>query len=93
MILGRLIFAIQWGSLLPSALVTFGTVLAAATFGIFIMSLLKSTKPGWHRLGGVLTVTGMLGMVKIFHHGLSHHSRLGRPGLHVRAARLGRARS
>jgi ABC-2 type transport system permease protein len=64
--LGRLIFAIQWGSLLPLALVTLATVLAAATFGIFIMSLLKSTHQAGTVLGGVLTVTGMLGMVKIF---------------------------
>ncbi|MGD0751952.1 MAG: ABC transporter permease [Anaerolineales bacterium] len=66
LILGHLIFAIQWGSLLPLALVTFATVLAAATFGIFIMSLLKSTRQAGTVLGGVLTVTGMLGMVKIF---------------------------
>ena len=66
LILGRLIFAIQWGSLLPLALVTLATVLAAATFGIFVMSLLKSTHQAGTVLGGVLTVTGMLGMVKIF---------------------------
>ena len=66
LILGRLIFAIQWGSLLPLALVTLATVMAAATFGIFIMSLLKSTRQAGTVLGGVLTVTGMLGMVKIF---------------------------
>ena len=66
LILGRLIFAIQWGSLVPLALVTLATVLAASTFGIFIMSLLKSTRQAGSVLGGVLTVTGMLGMVKIF---------------------------
>jgi ABC-2 type transport system permease protein len=70
LVLGRLIFAIQWGSLLPLALVTLATVLAAATFGIFIMSLLKSTRQAGTVLGGVLTVTGMLGMVKIFTMGL-----------------------
>ena len=66
LILGRLIFAIQWGSLLPLALVTLGTVLAAATFGIFVMSLLKSTHQAGSVLGGLLTVTGLLGRVKIF---------------------------
>ncbi len=66
LILGRLIFAIQWGSLLPLVLVTLATVLAASTFGIFIMSLLKTTRQAGTVLGGVLTVTGMLGMVKIF---------------------------
>ena len=66
LLLGHLIFAIQWGSLLPLAFVTLATVLAASTFGIFIMSLLKSTRQAGTVLGGVLTVTGMLGMVKIF---------------------------
>jgi ABC-2 type transport system permease protein len=66
LVLGWLIFAIQWGSLLPLVLVTLATVLAASTFGIFIMSLLKSTRQAGTVLGGVLTVTGMLGMVKIF---------------------------
>lgn len=66
LILGRLIFNIQWGSLLPLAIVTAGTVLAASTFGIFVMSLLKNTKQSGAVLGGVLTVTGMAGMIKIF---------------------------
>jgi ABC-2 type transport system permease protein len=66
LILGRLIFGIQWGALLPLAIVTFGTVLAASSFGIFIMSLLKTSKQAGGVLGGVLTVTGMLGMIKIF---------------------------
>jgi ABC-2 type transport system permease protein len=66
LILGRLIFGIQWGSFLPLALVTISTVLAAATFGIFMMSLLKTSKQAGAVLGGVLTVTGMLGMIKIF---------------------------
>jgi ABC-2 type transport system permease protein len=66
LILGRLIFNIQWGSLLPLAIVTAGTVLAASTFGIFVMSLLKSTKQAGAVQGGVLTVTGMTGMIKVF---------------------------
>ncbi|HTX91559.1 MAG TPA: ABC transporter permease [Anaerolineales bacterium] len=66
LILGHFIFAIQWGAFWPLALVTLGTILAASTFGIFVMSLLKSTKQAGAVLGGVLTVTGMLGMVKIF---------------------------
>ena len=66
LLLGRVVFGIHWGSLLPLALVTIGTVLAASTFGIFIMSLLKSTRQAGGVMGGVLTVTGMLGMIKIF---------------------------
>jgi ABC-2 type transport system permease protein len=55
LILGRLIFGIQWGSLLPLVLVTLSTVMAAATFGIFMMSLLKTSKQAGAVLGGVLT--------------------------------------
>jgi ABC-2 type transport system permease protein len=66
LILGRLIFGIPWGNLLLLALVTAGTVMAASTFGIFIMSLLKSTRQAGGVLGSVLTVTGMAGMIKIF---------------------------
>ena len=66
LVLGRLIFGIHWGDLLGLVLVTTGTILAASTFGIFIMSLLKNTKQSGAVLGGVLTVTGMLGMIKIF---------------------------
>ena len=71
LILGRLIFGIQWGSLVLLATVTAGTVLAASTFGIFIMSMLKNTRQAGAVLGGVLTVTGMLGMIKIFTMGSS----------------------
>lgn len=66
LILGQLIFDIHWGALLPLGLVTAGTILTAAAFGIFLMSLLKNTKQSGAVFGGVLTVTGMLGMIKIF---------------------------
>lgn len=66
LILGRLIFGIQWGSFLPLVYVTIATVLAASTFGIFVMSFLKNTRQAGGVMGGVLTVTGMLGMIKIF---------------------------
>ncbi len=66
LILGRLIFTIQWGALLPLAIVTVGIILAASASGIFLMSLLKGTKQSGAIFGGVLTVTGMMGMIKIF---------------------------
>jgi ABC-2 type transport system permease protein len=65
-IAARLIFQIQWGDPLYVALITLGVVLAASTFGVFANSLIKSTKQGGLIYGGVLTVTGMLGMIKIF---------------------------
>ncbi|MFH1524385.1 MAG: ABC transporter permease [Chloroflexota bacterium] len=71
LILGRLIFNIHWGAFLPLAIVTLGSIMAASTFGIFLMSLLKSTKQSGAVFGGVLTVTGMVGMIKIFTMGVS----------------------
>ncbi len=71
LILGHLIFGIEWGALLPLALVTLGTILTAATFGIFINSMLKSTKQAGLIFGGLLTVLGMIGGVPIFAAGSS----------------------
>jgi ABC-2 type transport system permease protein len=71
LILGRLIFGIAWGTLLPVSLVTIGTILTAATFGIFLNSLLKSTKQSGLVFGGLLTVIGMLAGIPIFARGSS----------------------
>ena len=66
MVAARLLFGINWGILPVVALVALGTVCSAATFGILICSLLKNTKQGGVIFGGLLTVTGMLGMINIF---------------------------
>ena len=66
LVLARLFFRIDWGDLLSVVLLTFGVVCLAARFGIFINSLLKSTKQGGIIFGGVLTFTGMVGMIRIF---------------------------
>lgn len=71
LILGRLIFGIAWGTLPPVSLVTIGTILTAATFGIFLNSLLKSTKQSGLVFGGLLTVIGMLAGIPIFARGSS----------------------
>jgi ABC-2 type transport system permease protein len=65
-ILGHLIFGIEWGPILPLAIVTFGSILAASSFGIFLMSLLKNVKQSAAVFGGAITITGMLGMIKVF---------------------------
>jgi len=62
----RLIFHIQWGQPLPVVMMAAGVVLIASSSGIFINSLLKSTRQGGVIFGGVLTMTGMLGMISIF---------------------------
>lgn len=62
----RLIFGIDWGEPLTVAMIAAGVILTAATAGIFINSLLKDTRQGGMIFGGLLTITGMLGMIRIF---------------------------
>lgn len=66
LIVSRLIFGIQWGALLSVAFAALGIIFSAASFGVFVNSFLKNTKQAGVIFGGVLTVTGMLGMVSIF---------------------------
>jgi hypothetical protein len=47
-------------------LVAVGIIFSASSFGVFVNSFLKNTKQGGAIFGGVLTVTGMIGMIKIF---------------------------
>lgn len=61
-----LIFKIQWGDFLSVVLAALGIIFSASSFGIFVNSFLKNTKQGGVIFGGVLTVTGMLGMISIF---------------------------
>ena len=65
-IAANLIFGIRWGEFVPVALTAAGTIFSASSFGIFVNSFLKSTKQGGAVFGGVLTVTGMIGMISIF---------------------------
>ena len=61
MIASAIIFRIRWGNLLALASVTAGLVVAAAGFGVLLMSFVKSTRQSGPVVGGVLTVTGMAG--------------------------------
>jgi ABC-2 type transport system permease protein len=71
-VFSRLVFGIQWGALLPVALSIAGTVALSTTMGILINSLLKSTKQGGAVFGGLLTITGMIGMMPIFTQGMAN---------------------
>jgi ABC-2 type transport system permease protein len=73
-IAASLIFKVEWGNPLYVILIALGTVLAASAFGVFANSLIKSTKQGGAIYGGLLTVTGMLGMIKIFTMGVTNPS-------------------
>ncbi len=66
LVAASLAFGIHWGELLSVALSALGIVACAAAFGIFITSLLKSTRQGGVVYGGLMTITGMLGMMTIF---------------------------
>ncbi|MGD2207079.1 MAG: ABC transporter permease, partial [Anaerolineae bacterium] len=56
-----LIFGISWGQPLPVILVTLGLIVVAAGFGVLLMSFIKNTRQTGPVMGGVLTLTGMLG--------------------------------
>jgi ABC-2 type transport system permease protein len=71
------IFGIQWGQLLPMALSAAALVLVASSFGIFVVSLMRSTRQGGLVFGGILTVTGMLGMIRVFAVNSASASRMG----------------
>jgi ABC-2 type transport system permease protein len=77
LIAAHLIFGIQWGDTLPVALTAIGIILSASSFGVFVNSFLKNTKQGGVLFGGVLTVTGMLGMISIFAIGSPTASQMG----------------
>jgi ABC-type transport system involved in multi-copper enzyme maturation permease subunit len=66
LVVAHLLFGIQWGDFLSVVLMAAGVIFSASSFGIFVNSFLKNTKQGGVIFGGVLTVTGMMGMIKIF---------------------------
>jgi ABC-type transport system involved in multi-copper enzyme maturation permease subunit len=76
-ICGELIFRIEWGELASVILMILGTVSTAASFGIFVNSFLKDTKQSGIIFGGVLTFSGMLGMIRVFAIGSASATRLG----------------
>lgn len=66
MLFGRLVFGINWGAVLPAILSAVSLIMLAGTFGVFLVSLLKNSRQGGVVFGGVMTITGMLGILKMF---------------------------
>ena len=62
----NLVFGISWGPIISLAFFSIGLVALASSFGLFIMSLVKSTKQAGIIYGAVLTFTGMLGISSVF---------------------------
>jgi ABC-2 type transport system permease protein len=56
-----LLFHITWGKPLSLSLAVLGLIVAATGFGVMLMSMIKTTRQTGPVLGGVLTITGMLG--------------------------------
>jgi ABC-2 type transport system permease protein len=56
-----LLFNISWGRPLSVVMASLGLLVAATGFGVMLMSFLKSTRQAGLVLGGVLTVTAMIG--------------------------------
>lgn len=66
LLFGRLVFGLDWGDPLRLAIAALSIIMLAATTGVFIISLLKSARQGGVVFGGVLTLTGMLGLINVF---------------------------
>lgn len=63
---GWLVFGIKWGDLLPVVLAAAGIILLSTATGLFLASMVTSTRQSGAIYGGVLTLTGMIGMLSIF---------------------------
>jgi ABC-2 type transport system permease protein len=61
LLVSGMIFGIRWGQPLTVALVTLSLVVAAAGFGVLLMSFVKTTQQAGSVIGGVLTMAGMAG--------------------------------
>lgn len=61
LIVSALVFNIHWGNLYAIVLASLGTIAVAGGFGLFVMSLVKTTRQAGPLLGAVLTLTGVAG--------------------------------
>jgi ABC-type multidrug transport system permease subunit len=77
LIVSSYLFGIDWGSLSALVPAAAGIVFTASSFGIFINSLMKDTKQGGVVFGGVLTLSGMIGIIGIITMGSPSSAALG----------------
>ena len=61
MVVSALLFKIDWGQPATVFLVAIGLLVAAAGFGVMLVSFIKTTRQAGPVVGGVLSTTGMLG--------------------------------
>jgi len=74
LIFGKFVFNIYWGEPLQIAVVAIVCVILAGATGIFIVSWLQNTRQAGVVFGGVLTITGMIGMASVFTSGTQNVS-------------------
>jgi ABC-2 type transport system permease protein len=61
MLVGGLLFKLQWGDPATLAVAIVGLVVCAAGFGLFLMSFIKNARQAGPIMGGVLSVLAMVG--------------------------------
>lgn len=66
MFFGRLVFNIDWGSTPTTLLAAAGIIIMSVSTGLFLVSWLTNTRQSGIVFGGVLTLTGMIGLIGVF---------------------------
>jgi ABC-2 type transport system permease protein len=66
MLFGWLVFQIEWGKILTLLPIVITITLAAASFGIFLLSFARTERQAGLMIGGFVTIMGMLGMLPVF---------------------------
>jgi ABC-type Na+ efflux pump permease subunit len=65
-VIGAVVFTIYWGLPLSVLLAGIGLFVGAATTGLFLVSMMRTSRQGGIVFGGVLTITGLIGMLPVF---------------------------
>jgi ABC-type multidrug transport system permease subunit len=66
MTFGAIVMSISWGTPPSVLLAAAGIILVAVATGSFLVSMMQNTRQGGIIFGGVLTMTGMLGLIPVF---------------------------
>ncbi len=66
LLFGRLVFNIDWGAIISVIIAGLGLIIVSAATGLFLVSFLKNTRQSGIVFGGILTLTGMLGLIPVF---------------------------
>mgnify|MGYP001828844969 CR=1 FL=1 len=66
MLFGWLVFQIKWGRLLTLLPIVIAIILAASSFGIYLLSFARTERQAGLLIGVFVTIMGMLGMLPVF---------------------------